>query len=216
MGAGKECWGAVGSCLRRNDGRGRGDDGGVDALWRGGGGGLAGGGGSRPRTPHLTSPLEGGRDELGKGGMREAGGWWDELGMGGDGGGSAGSCLRRNDGGGAGMAEGGRDGGRGAVGSCLRRNDGRGRGNDGMEGEGFWVVVCGGAGMGREGRTGPSRRGSRLPRAGRRRLTGGRSPRLLRPGRRRTTGRRSPATSGPGRASDRLARPALRSAERRR
>ena len=42
----------------------------------------AGGGGSRCSTPHLTSPLEGGRDELGKGWVL---GW-------------VGSCLRRNDG----------------------------------------------------------------------------------------------------------------------
>ena len=39
---------------------------------------------SRRSTPHLTSPLEGGRDELGKG-------CWGEVG----------SCLRRNDGWGA-------------------------------------------------------------------------------------------------------------------
>ena len=40
-----------------------------------------GGGGSRRSTPHLTSPLEGGRDELGKGWVL----------------GRVGSCLRRND-----------------------------------------------------------------------------------------------------------------------
>ena len=34
--------------------------------------GATGGPGSLPRTPHLTSPLEGGRDELGKG-MRVVG-----------------------------------------------------------------------------------------------------------------------------------------------
>ena len=39
--------------------------------------------------PHLTSPLRGGRDELGKGLVF----------------GRVGSCLRRNDGGGARMAE---------------------------------------------------------------------------------------------------------------
>ena len=41
---------------------------------------------SQPPTPHLTSPLKGGRDELGKGGEGSGGG------------GRAGSCLRRNDG----------------------------------------------------------------------------------------------------------------------
>ena len=46
-----------------------------------------GGGGSVPPTPHLTSPLRGERDELGKGG-----------GVGGRGVGVGGSCLRRNDG----------------------------------------------------------------------------------------------------------------------
>ena len=49
----------------------------------------AGGVCSLPLTPHLTSPLVGGRDELGKGWVL---GW-------------VGSCLRRNDGGGAGMTE---------------------------------------------------------------------------------------------------------------
>ena len=44
----------------------------------------------RRSTPHLASPLEGGRDELGGGGKL--------------GGGGGGSCLRRNDGkGGAGV-----------------------------------------------------------------------------------------------------------------
>ena len=43
---------------------------------------------SRRSTPHLTSPLSGGRDELGKGGGK---GCWGEVG----------SCLRRNDGWGA-------------------------------------------------------------------------------------------------------------------
>ena len=42
------------SCLRRNDGMG---------LW---GWKVSGGGRSLPPTPHLTSPLKGGRDELGK------------------------------------------------------------------------------------------------------------------------------------------------------
>ena len=52
------------------------------------GGGSAGGCGLRTPTPHLTSPLEGGRDELG-----------EAVGVG-----VGGSCLRRNDGeGGAGM-----------------------------------------------------------------------------------------------------------------
>ena len=54
----------------------------------------AAGGRSVPPTPHLASPLEGGRDELGKewvvGGVVRL----------------RGSCLRRNDGGGgAGMTE---------------------------------------------------------------------------------------------------------------
>ena len=54
----------VGSCLRRNDGEGCGNDErgvawviGVCAV---------GGDGSGLSTPHLTSPLEGGRDELGR------------------------------------------------------------------------------------------------------------------------------------------------------
>ena len=57
--------GWVGSCLRRNDGEGRGDDGGLGVGDRG----VArfGGAGSWRSTPHLTSPLKGGRDELGKG-----------------------------------------------------------------------------------------------------------------------------------------------------
>ena len=58
--------GRLGSCLRRNDGKGRGMAE-KEAAWV-----VVGEGGSamvrrsRPRTPHLTSPLEGGRDELGK------------------------------------------------------------------------------------------------------------------------------------------------------
>ena len=64
---------ALGSCLRRNDGGGAGMTGqgsgnggtgereGRSGCWR------AVGGGSVPPTPHLTSPLKGGRDELGKG-----------------------------------------------------------------------------------------------------------------------------------------------------
>ena len=62
----------------------------------------AGGGGSWLRTPHLTSPLKGGRDELGKG---EQAKWVlatgvlapegeGEVGLGG----AWVSCLRRNDG----------------------------------------------------------------------------------------------------------------------
>ena len=61
-------------------------------VWRSGCG-VTGVARSRRSTPHLTSPLEGGRDELGKG-------WWvpacagmTEWG--------ARSCLRRNDGMGA-------------------------------------------------------------------------------------------------------------------
>ena len=73
--------GKVGSCLRRNDGGGAAWAIGVRRDWCGG---------SRRSTPHLTSPLEGGRDELGRG---------RELGR-------VGSCLRRNDGGGAGVTEG--------------------------------------------------------------------------------------------------------------
>ena len=69
----------VGSCLRRNDGGGRRNEGGGVAR-------TICGVGSVRRTPHLTSPLEGGRDELGEG-----------MGA------SGGSCLRRNDGRGAGM-----------------------------------------------------------------------------------------------------------------
>ena len=65
----------VGSCLRRNDGRGAGmteEDAGMrrGRCGRAGRGaieaGTTGGVRSLPRTPHLTSPLEGGRDELGK------------------------------------------------------------------------------------------------------------------------------------------------------
>ena len=64
-----------GSCLRRNDGEGRRCDG-VGRGSDGGGVGAIGVGAwgarelvvarGRP-TPHLASPLEGGRDELGKG-----------------------------------------------------------------------------------------------------------------------------------------------------
>ena len=50
----------------------------------GGGARTIGGVGSVRRTPHLTSPLKGGRDELGKGVGGVVG---------------VGSCLRRNDGG---------------------------------------------------------------------------------------------------------------------
>ena len=46
-----------------------------------------GGGGSGRSTPHLTSPLEGGRDEFGEG-----------VGVGMGGAVRVGSCLRRNDG----------------------------------------------------------------------------------------------------------------------
>ena len=86
------CACCVGSCLRRNDGEGRRNDErgrGDDERWRrddergrgddagAGGAGVTGreegvigacttsGGGSWPPTPHLTSPLKGGRDELG-------------------------------------------------------------------------------------------------------------------------------------------------------
>ena len=48
--------------------------------------------GAWPAPPHLTSPLEGGRDEIG-----EAGGCWSGW--------IPSSCLRRNDEGGAGMTE---------------------------------------------------------------------------------------------------------------
>ena len=51
---------------------------------RGSGSASGAGSGSRRPTPHLTSPLEGGRDELGKMGDVVVG----EVG---------GSCLRRND-----------------------------------------------------------------------------------------------------------------------
>ena len=93
-------WGVCGgSCLRRNDGMGRRNDGGAWAIevCR------AGGGGSRRSTPHLTSPLEGGRDEFFLGGGRVLG--------------RVGSCLRRNDGG-AGMM--GRVGDRGVQGRRWR------------------------------------------------------------------------------------------------
>ena len=62
----------VGSCLRRNDGWGRRNDGKggpgmMEWGWRGRlGRERAAGGCSVPLTPHLTSPLKGGRDELGK------------------------------------------------------------------------------------------------------------------------------------------------------
>ena len=56
----------------------------VDALQRSAGGCSAAGGHSGHLTPHLTSPLPGGRDELGEGWVL---GWVS-------------SCLRRNDGGG--------------------------------------------------------------------------------------------------------------------
>ena len=91
MGEGAGClgWGVavcVGSCLRRNDDRGagmtgwgvgmtvgvRGDGWSVSVGMVEGSGGMIGEGRERwlwlrPLTPHLTSPLEGGRDELGKG-----------------------------------------------------------------------------------------------------------------------------------------------------
>ena len=56
--------GRLGSCLRRNDGKGRGmtEEEAAWVVW----GGSAIVRRSRPRTPHLASPLEGGRDELGK------------------------------------------------------------------------------------------------------------------------------------------------------
>ena len=47
----------AGSCLRGCDGEGRGGDRGSGEIWWAG---------SWPSTPHLTSPLEGGRDELGE------------------------------------------------------------------------------------------------------------------------------------------------------
>ena len=127
----------AGSCLRRNDGRGRRNDGGGgrgDGRGRGDDGvgvGVAGGGRcgrlgrgmtgvarSLLRTPHLASPLKGGRDELGKGR-----GWWlgrrDARGAC-----RAGSCLRRNDGRGRrNDGGGGRDDGVGVA---------DGRGNDGI------------------------------------------------------------------------------------
>ena len=72
---------------RRNGGRGAG----VVEVWRERSGrGAIGSVGSLPPTPHLTSPLEGGRDEF----FLEE--WFGALGW-------LGSCLRRNDGGGAGM-----------------------------------------------------------------------------------------------------------------
>ena len=99
--------GVGGSCLRRNDGRGCGNDGeGRRNEGRGCGneGDDVGNRGGYERwawpaaaacelpPPHLTSPLDGGRDELGEG-----------VGV-------------------------------GVGGSCLRRNDGRGCGNDGERG----------------------------------------------------------------------------------
>ena len=93
FGGAEAAWRAVGahtsasdrphSCLRRNDGRSRNNgEGGArhDQCAR-----------SVPPTPHLTSPLKGGRDELGKGGCVARGLRVDGLGR-------AGSCLRRNDG----------------------------------------------------------------------------------------------------------------------
>ena len=53
----------------------------VVAVW-GIGVGATGGGGSGLRTPHLASPLEGGRDELGRGEKSELGRGRDELGKG--------------------------------------------------------------------------------------------------------------------------------------
>ncbi len=70
---------------------GRRGDGGGAGMTVGGGARTISGVGSVRRTPHLASPLEGGRDELGKGVGGVVG---------------VGSCLRRNDGGGAGMTEG--------------------------------------------------------------------------------------------------------------
>ena len=54
-----------------------------------------GGGGSVRRTPHLASPLKGERDELGNGWIGIGVGLWGRVC----------SCLRRNDGEGAGVAE---------------------------------------------------------------------------------------------------------------
>ena len=59
----------MGSCLRGGDGRGVGGVGAWVPACAGmteGGRRTAGGGGSGPLTPHLASPLKGGRDELGK------------------------------------------------------------------------------------------------------------------------------------------------------
>ena len=71
-------WVRFGSCLRRNDEGERGYGGGGEWVWRLGGAGMAVGGAARAigarrdwcagswrLTPHLTSLLEGGRDELG-------------------------------------------------------------------------------------------------------------------------------------------------------
>ena len=74
-------WEGVGSCLRRNDGKGRGY--GEGAAWMDRGQTTDGAGSQLP-TPHLTSPLKGGRDELGERGV----GVWEDVG----------SCLRRDDG----------------------------------------------------------------------------------------------------------------------
>ena len=78
------CW-AGGSCLRRNDGWGRRNDGAGAGMTEGGGVGDRGAHDQWGRlgtpTPHLTSPLEGGGMNWGSGGC------W-----------AGGSCLRRNDG----------------------------------------------------------------------------------------------------------------------
>ncbi len=68
-----ERWEAADSCLRRNDGKGAGttEEGAGVAVRTGWATRLhAWGGGSRRPTPHLTSPLEGGRDELGRRGRK--------------------------------------------------------------------------------------------------------------------------------------------------
>ena len=115
-------WVERGSCPRRNDGRGRRNDGEGAQEWRRREGDDGGAGvgevrgvgdwgvelvrGSWRPTPHLTSPLKGGRDELGRRGV----GAWVERG----------SCLRRND-----ERRGRRNDERRGAGSCLRRNDER-------------------------------------------------------------------------------------------
>ena len=93
-------------------------------CWRRGWGG---GGCSRRSTPRLTSPLPGGRDELGE---EWVWGVWEGVG----------SCLRRNDGRGAGMTVGSRDGG-----------DGKERGNDGGVSAGFSGGGCGALSVRRRG-----------------------------------------------------------------